>query len=370
MSWSASVRASLLRRNDVISIRRNVALLSLSVALWNAPSFASWELRVDEPSCVSEDKIRHGVERLLGEMKASEGLRVAVTARSEREVVLLSLEMWVNGESFTRQVEVPSCEEAEKAAALILALAIRPDLQVPEQATETGGPPPAESKEADATPIEAPPPPVDPGPVPKAPDRQESIEDDPEVPARLEGPSATPQWNVTLALGYALSALSLPKVGHGVELGLGIGRARFRGELYGLFQPGIRIEMAPGDRRGASLTLWHVGMRACYVMPFRPAASNPQLEGGLCALGETGEFRASGFGSETVRTANDIWGAVGGGGVLGAGIGGAGVLRLGASALVPTFRNSYAWSSGDGLVEIASTSQVFVRFEAALVLTL
>jgi hypothetical protein len=345
-----------------------------------------------QDACTTKDAVQAEVLRLLGETEGAEPTQAHVSVEREAEILHLKLEIWVSRERYVREVDVQSCEEATKTAALILALAIRPDLKISEAAplppsensqdvgavsTAAGSVEPADGSsgaeeaarqaEIAAVAREA-------SPNQKAVAELSEV-DEPGAPkqarAKHKTGSESRVLTGTLALGYEASAFALPRVTQGVVLGLGLRSGPLSAEIYGLFQLPVQIGVEGDASRGGEFSEWQLGLRACYIAPIFGSSEALQFEGGACALGEAGQIRAAGFGSGATDSTQGLWGALGGGGQFGLSAGGPVALRVNVSALAPLARDSFEWSSSTGQsLPIATVSEVFARFEVALVIPL
>jgi hypothetical protein len=321
-------------------------------------------LEVSPNACTTRDDLAARVRHLLGQAEVQKPVlaRVHMTL-SPDGAVHLRMEMWVNGEQFGREVDVQDCEAATGAAALVLALAIRPDLEVAEPKTAPSPGPEAAQVGSDAPPVDS----------RRAADASaeaptQELESAPAPP--VLGEESHPVLLGTLSLGYAASVFLLPGPLHGIALAGGVRRGALEAELYGVAQLPLRVELSNDTGRGGQFSSFSVGLRGCYRASLL-ATQRVDLEGAACAQAEAGQIRASGFGLGSTGTRERLLSALGGGVRVDLGLGGPSRLRLGGSLLAPLVRDTFEWVRSEGRTEaVATMNEVFARFEVALVLPL
>lgn len=259
------------------------AWLGGTVAL--ADDASSVDVVWDAPAgCPSAAAVRDEIDGLLGgaaTVRARASLRVhATVTRAERWTV--TIETVSGAGSGHRSIEASSCDGLASASALIVALMIDPDA-VAAHAKNT-----AETK-AEVRP--APPP----------------------APAPVVPSPASPRSTLGLvAAGGAAHLGVLPAADAGFELGLGLVRAGWRGELRLAYFP-RRVRSEPvADVPGA---YGRFGFSAATVDGCR-LAKWQRVELGGCALLEAGILAGEGFGASEPSTQLTPWLGLGAGGVL------------------------------------------------------
>ena len=260
-------------------------LALVGVARWQAPaaeapSAAPFELRWDAPSeCPDATAVRSAVERRLGRAIAGElgaGLVIDVRAKQQDDG-RWHVALGMHGEAGEAQRELSDasdCNAAVEAAALVIAIAIDPELAsgVPDVPPEPETKPSEEvAAQNDAT----------------KPDASVPITGTPIVSDDTPRPATRPRAWTRGAIGAtaAVSIGDMPVVGGHGRLFAALLRPRFRVELGGSFggSPPRRLD-------GATLNLrrWTVDARGCGVVALRP-----WVELLPCAGLEVGQNRAT-----------------------------------------------------------------------------
>ncbi|MCB9755044.1 MAG: hypothetical protein H6713_34335 [Myxococcales bacterium] len=257
------------------------------------------------------------IERTLGAAPAAALTVDALVTQADAARWRLELEIAGASGGGTRELTASSCGELVDAAALVIAIAMNPELDVGEPTStddevELPPPPVVELPVVELPAVE--PPAVEPpasftssptSPPSTAPDRL----DEPAEPVSSGAPNDTSRSRSSPVRGYA-------RVGGGVGLGALPGPAAVLGAEAGAFARGWRVGLgfdgwlpktseAPDNPEiGGQFSLWMVRPRACGV-PAAGAFSFP-----LCVGLELGTMRGTGTGALAVsQTARALWGA-------------------------------------------------------------
>lgn len=253
---------------------------------WSAPSV-----------CPNRDQLIEQVQRLLAHSTAAKAPVNAAGIIHARAPGSFTLELRTQqGERVgERTIEGANCGELSAAAALIVALAIDPDLVVPAETSS-----PAQSPAADERPAAAPPSTTAAGPPRPAP--AQNPLPPPPVNAAPRSDRNT-GWPIAVRFGpmIGVDVGSLPG-GTGYLGGYaGVTLTKWQIELFGsrLFEQREQIADAPA--RGADLNLWVAGARSCYTV-------QPEwLELGPCLGFEGGQLRAAAFGTDRTGSGDAAW---------------------------------------------------------------
>ncbi len=213
----------------------------------------------------------------------------------------LTLRTDFRGRVERREFVAPSCDELSEAAAILLAVALEPELSgahpigppaVPaspkhEPAGEPTPPTLVGSSTPESTPTE-----IEPLDEPAVPESSPAPRDDPSPEPTRDRPS------VRLRLGAAAEAGSLPKITGGPRLAIGLSWHRTRLELHGGYlAPTLGDTENPVVRYQAGV----VGLRGCRRPRIR------RVEFPLCGGLEGGAIRASPLGPTHTRTRHGPW---------------------------------------------------------------
>lgn len=257
------------RMRGVSCLLVSCAVLAAGRPASAAPLLVEWQA----PECASETAFRARVRDALQrepESALTSELQVSVRIGEIPEKSGYSLQIVM--EAGSRQLELPSCEEALAAAATLVALAIDPQAVAP-ASTE---PPPS-------TP---PPPPAAAEPKP--------------VEAERTPANAAPRWVPYAAafggvsLGEVPAASPLVGVGLGARLGsLGLGAEGF------WIAP--QTELVARTAKGGEIGLWGGGLVACYA----PLTSFVRVSG--CLGAQAGAWHSRGVGVTTPTEQSDWW---------------------------------------------------------------
>jgi hypothetical protein len=248
----------------------------------------------------------NGVE-VLERIEALLGTRIAdlrpepISARGSVVVVEalrfeLHLETEQRGQRFVRSMQAPSCAELGDAGALVLALALDPEL-VERQARAT------ESKPPETSSLPTTPPPALPTPeVPKAPPpppRQTlspRVDDPADEPSR---PTGALESFARIGLLADLGTVSDASFGARATVATGLGD--FRAELGFSWLPPVRSFTARNPDRGGEIDLLAADLDGCFL-PFHGA-----LEVQGCAGLEVGRVHGEGFGTAADTEGSALW---------------------------------------------------------------
>jgi hypothetical protein len=259
--------------------------------------------------CPARGAVVSEVEGLLGEVDwsahAGLGARVEVTRRGGEWVVSV-----VTAEpEGTRRVVGATCEEVAAAAALIVAMAIDPELGAgPEPEPDRSAHPERSASPGDAR------------------SRREP-EPEPEPVAVAAAAVSVPiEWSVGAGGGVEVGAL--PGVGGGVGATVAVSRGRWRAEVGGAYYFARTESLADFPELQGELSLWYGVARVCRrVVGFD-----------ACSGAELGQVRGQAMGFTGAEADAELWLAP----VVGIGrevaLGGGLALRAGAELAIPLSR--------------------------------
>jgi hypothetical protein len=266
-----------------------VALLATGSAAAQTPS-AGLVLRWRAPrGCPSEGEVIAAVTRLLGRPVEDPSPRRVAVARIRRARRGWSLRITVSTGATRRHRALAgdTCDEVSEAAALVLALAIDPDV-----AARPAGPP---------DPPPTPPPAVSIAP-PSAPPTAP-----PPAPAPPAIPPSTPPRVAPSLRGFArLEALgdlgAQPALTWGATLVVGLSVRAFRAELSATYFGPQRALVRPGDpTQGGDISLVAGSLRGCLAAPIGP------VDLGGCAGAELGVQSGAAFGVNRPSRGEALW---------------------------------------------------------------
>ncbi|HEY8944270.1 MAG TPA: hypothetical protein VIM73_08405, partial [Polyangiaceae bacterium] len=245
-----------------------------------------WEAPLD---CPPRDAVLDRVRALLGSRnRHHSALQARGTIVSTASGWSLSLRTNQGDTQWERTIEASTCEEVTEVGALILALAIDPNLglsgEADEKASERGQASAEKAPDAQRT-------------SPPKRTQDETSRPSPPAPARGVEPTTDgdPTWWSELQVHFRASAVldagALPRPALGVELSTGLSRRHFEMALVGTFLPEVREVVTQEPSRGGDFGLLGLGARACFVQGFAPLVARACL--GL----EGGRMYAGGFGA-------------------------------------------------------------------------
>ncbi len=234
------------------------------------------------PDCPERADVLREAERLLANTTVRSSLRASgkIEPSAGRFVLELSTEL---GETRGfRRLEASSCGDLLEPAAVVIALAIDPDLALPDP-TATGEQPAPPENVAALPPIEepvaTPTPATRAAPEPQPDSVRDRAVDRPEREAS--------RFHARAGAGVAIDVGTLPRPAIGAALVLAAGLDRFELEARGAIYAS-QTEHVSGDASG-ELTLASLGAAACYRLLDVVSLS-------ACAGGEGGRLRGRGEG--------------------------------------------------------------------------
>jgi hypothetical protein len=223
--------------------------------LWHAP-----------PECPQQTEFALRVERLLGQTldaRRAQNLEISGDVQASAELgYVVHLRVHTDGGMQARELSHRDCAELTEAAALVTALAIDPELVVPDDAKQAE--PPSEPAAA-SEPVAAPPA-ATPAPKPAAPPPPASLgAADTRASDRLPRAPERP-FRIDVAVLGLVGNSVLPDIGGGVGARARLGRGRFGLAVAGEYWltrsralDGSSVQNVPGIELGA----WGVGAEAC-----------------------------------------------------------------------------------------------------------
>lgn len=246
MRWSAPALALLafaLLAGTHPARAQNAAAARVELT-WSAPA-----------GCPSQSDLEADVARRLGRPLAGEGPRLRalaeVEAREQGFRLVLATEL--EGDTGTRVLDAPRCEELASAASVIVALLADPHAD----ATPAQPPPP---------PPEPPEPPREPEPPAAEPEEQPEEEEEEDAEAEEEEEPDAPSEPIVVRVIVRPELIgdlgSMPALGVGPALSLGLRLDRTALELSGNYLPPNHLQQ--GERELASLKLWSASLGVCH----------------------------------------------------------------------------------------------------------
>lgn len=243
----------------------------------------AWGALACEAGAPLEERVRALLPR---ERSIPEGFRAEAGVAREGEGYRLVVEL---SDGTRREVVGERCESLLDAAVLVVAVAIDPSA-IAALASEAVAPP-----EPEPLPAALPPP---------QRGRALSAPDDPPPPAPLEREAPRPP-SVRLGAGaqvvFAAGTLPEPLPGPALELMVGYDAAVLRAGFF--YLPESRA--AYDEVRGATIDLIAARLALCGRFELSPLAFE------LCAEGEAGDLRASGYGLDHPIASDNAWGGAG-----------------------------------------------------------
>lgn len=242
------------------------------------PDAADVEQRVAERLASREGPIRASVV-------------VAVASGSDGGYAL-SLDVTLPDESVHRDLEAADCSVLVDATAVVVGIAVEPQIPAEELRTATLVP-------TETAPATVPAPEIEPEFVEAAP-----------PPRDVESPRSEPEPEPRrvrvgglVRLQGGGSAGVLPSVAGAAGLRVGVRGRRWRAEVGGDHTFSVRHAFPDEPSVGAEFSLWSGAARGCGVL------GNKTLEFPLCAGVDAGLMRADGFGGDINRSLVEPWAA-------------------------------------------------------------
>jgi hypothetical protein len=276
----------------VFGLRHGAAWVALALAAltWSGATLAAepempaislaW---LASPGCPERAAVLGRVRSLLGPSPpAAEPIAATGLVTATPGGFTLAFELTQRGETHSRTLTAPTCEELSDAGALIVALAVNPALVIPAPGDTPAGAPPG-----DETPKGL----ADPPPLPAAqpePERESAAAPRPAPPPATTDAEAT--FRLRSAFVAALGDLgSLPRAAAGARAGLELASDSVALDVLVDFLPPARRTIAESPERGGDVMLLAGGLRAC-ATPFGPSIAG-------CAGFEAGFLDAESFGA-------------------------------------------------------------------------
>lgn len=267
---------------------------------------ASIELEYSAPAgCPSKERVRRELQRLLASSAVSSPIQseIVVVERRGRFDLSLTLQRPVSGE---RTISHARCALAVRAAALIVAISIDPDVATRDQGTTEGedllaeDPKPSDVSEPQAK-AATPPAPAS-APTPASKDGASES-----WPTELPEPSGARFTQRFVArLGALVERGSAPQVTPGALIGLGLQGRHWRTSIVSAVLPKSEAWVAESDVGARFLHLW-LDLELCV------RSGGERLNAGICAfLRQTWAF-ASGMGTDENLKASGNWRTFGAG---------------------------------------------------------
>lgn len=210
----------------------------------------------------------------------------------------LQLDTHQSDQAFTRTLHAATCVELTDAAALVLALALDPDLAERRATAPTSASDPGSESAPESDPRPEPEPKPEPEPTPKLKKPLRIVADS--RPRRSERP---PSWHLSAVAALDLGTTS--SVALGPSASLSFSSRWFELALDALWLPPRRSTIAADPTKGGDLQLFALAPRACFVPLQRRFAA------GGCATLEAGQLSGRGFGTANDSTRATWWAAAG-----------------------------------------------------------
>jgi hypothetical protein len=265
-----------------------------------ASLWAAWEA---PPECPQEAAFVAQIESFLGTPLNARGDRqleiVGRVRTEEARGFVVKLRVHASRRTQERELAHRDCSELTEAAALIVALAIDPQVVVQKPIPKPALPP---ATEAAVTPPSRETAVVRAEPAAAIPRRA--------APATAASSVATPPVAEPATLRYSLSALGLfgtgvlPDVGAGTGIHATLGPRRFRMAAEGAYWLSRFRALEGRAGAGVELGTWSVALRGCGI----PVTGDVTLS--LCVGPVVGDMYGTGSGLSNPRTVHDHWSAV------------------------------------------------------------
>lgn len=244
---------------------------------WDAP-----------PECPTEADVRFRVGALLEGVRVPPKERLTAIARVRQDdTAMWDLRIWLVGQDSTRQriLRNRDCEALAQATALILAIAIAPELMPTLDAPPLEGAGAEESRTDESGPeasARAAPKPAPPTPKPRTSG---------EGPRPASAPDrARRKLGGTLAVEAGAGVGALPRVGAELAAAAGVRLGRATLELRGVYGAPRRVRFEDLPASGANFQMWTVGVRGGVALEVRP-----RLEARVRGAVDAGQILAVGI---------------------------------------------------------------------------
>lgn len=262
--------------------------------------------------CPTQAEFVARVERFLrSSLEARRGERitiaVAIESLADQRGFRANIQVDAKRGKRERQLEHDDCEELMEGAALVAAMAIDPNLAVPDEPSETREPaappaPPADTSTVSPAVPGLPSAPVGGGTPPLSTPIRKSTSD---TALSSVQPVRSPlmRWQ-TAASAYGLVGnAALPDVGTGLGLRVASGRGHFQGALQGTYWLPRFAGIRGATASGIELQAFAVGARACWL----PILGRWTL--GACFGPDVGSVVGRGIGLEAARSGQNRFSA-------------------------------------------------------------
>ena len=242
--------------------------------------------------CPSAEEVEQRVAERLADREGPVRASVVVAVASGIDGgYALSLDVTLPDESVHRDLEASDCSVLVDATAVVVGIAVEPQIPAEELRTATLIP----TETAPAT-------------VPAPAIERETIEEPPPPPREVESPVPEPEPKrvrvgglVRLQGGGTVGVL--PGVAGAAGLRIGVRGRRWRAEVGGDHTFSVRHAFPDEPSVGAEFSLWSGAARGCGVL------GKTTLEFPLCAGVDAGLMRADGFGGDINRSLVEPWAA-------------------------------------------------------------
>jgi len=264
----------------------------MRVGAWVLASWlqdAAWLEWVAPPGCTTAATVIGRVETLVSvPMDSSVRARGEVT--HENGAPHLRLELIREGLADVRTIDAPRCEELERAAAVLIAVAIDPEaaLRAPLEVAPDSASTPADSAPSEPKSLR----PAEPEPEPEA--------QSPAAPTKRSRVDTRPFATGTVAGNLTWGPL--PSGGAGISFGVNVVSAWVRGAL--LLHGAWGFRPATVDLGAVQMTLWTAQLAVCFRA--RPGGSG-RSEFPICASPELGINHANTEDAAQLRDGTGFW---------------------------------------------------------------
>jgi hypothetical protein len=214
-----------------------------------------------------------------------------------------------------RTVSLPTCAEAQKAAALLVALTLDPEAAEVKPLPDAAPSPPPEQVAPPAPPAEA----------PRAPP--------PAPPVQPASTEPSPALGLELSLHAVLEPALLPEPTGGLAAGAGVRLGRYALAATGLYLLGREVDAPDHPTARAEARLWTAGLSLC-----RFHALGRAVELAPCLAAELGDFAAKAEGVARRRRDSALFATIDAGVLLAVSVGRGFAVLAGVAGLVPLQR--------------------------------